>query len=239
MLKYLCAASLLVAVTTASANPVQALDARYAPETLKAETNENAEPSGHFYLRGQFGKADTQAAALAGAGTARDPLLKTAQRFFDENPAFFAASGHDLQLHKRTTDRFGNQHLRFHRLIGGVPVADMEVLVHFNPKGEITGVNGHIVRPSDALLSHMASEPQTISQLEALQQVASLRGAALGELRLLNAEKRLANEAPHLRWHLDINTKRSIGRYSYWLDAETGALIEVQNTLRHPIPMQP
>ncbi|UTA47215.1 hypothetical protein L1F30_13725 [Simiduia sp. 21SJ11W-1] len=239
MLKHLYLALLVVASPQLMANPVAELGARYAPSTLQANTNHQALPSGHFFLQGEFGATTATPAAIAGAGLARNEHLAAARQFFSENPEFFAADAEAMQLHKQREDRFGNHHLRFHRVIAGIPVADMEVIVHFNAKGVITGVNGHIVRPSAALLGHMSEPPKTLSKLQALQQVATLHGVALSELRLLNAEQWLANEAPHQRWHLDLNTSGGIGRFSYWLDAETGALIEVQNTLRHPIPMQP
>lgn len=221
-----------------SANPVDNLQARYPTAQLQVHTNAEAQPQGIFHLRGTLDVQVPAAAALQGAGQTRDPALAKAQQFFRDNPEFFAAGADEMQLHKRNTDKFGNQHLRFYRTLAGIAVADMEVLVHLNPAGEITGVNGHIVRPSEALLAHMArgASPQ-LSKLDALNRVAQLRNTDLNNLRLLRAELRLTNEAPHLRWHLDINPLRSVGRFSYWLDAETGALIDVQNTLRHPMPI--
>ncbi|MBB3167308.1 hypothetical protein [Simiduia aestuariiviva] len=220
------------------ASPIDEMKTRYPGTTLTVGTDADAQPEGLFYLRGNIQIDAARGASHAGANQTRDPALAKAEQFFDESPAFFAAGAGDMRLHKRTTDRFGNQHLRFQRVLNGIPVADMEVLVHLNAEGDITGVNGHIVRPSKALLSHMTDNTTpTLTKLEALQRVANQRGTDISGVRLLNAEMLLANEAPHIRWHLDVNPSRGVGRFSYWLDAQTGALIDVQNTLRHPIPL--
>jgi hypothetical protein len=224
--------------TSLLASPVDDMRSRYPSATLQVSTNDQAQPQGLFHLRGPVAVDLAPAALRAGASQSRDPALAKAQQFFNDNPDFFAAGANELRLHKRTTDAFGNQHLRFHRLLAGIPVADMEVLVHLNPAGDISGVNGQIVRPSEALLAHMArGATPAFGKLDALNRVAQLRNTDINGLRLLSAELVLTNEAPHLRWHLDINQTRSTGRFSYWLDAESGALIDVQNTLRHPIPL--
>lgn len=211
---------------------------RYQANQVRVETNADAQPEGLFSLAGPLNIIAPSAAAMAGGGQQRDPALALALQFFAENPQLLAAAPADFQLHRRATDAFGNQHLRFYRLIDGLPIRDMEVLVHLDSNLTVTGINGEIVRPSQALLDHMAvrSGP-LLKQEQALARVAALRNTDPNALRLLRAETWLFNEAPHIRWHLDLNPAEG-GRYSYWLDAETGTLVSVDNSLRLPIPFK-
>lgn len=211
---------------------------RYQANQVRVETNADAQPEGLFSLAGPLSIKAPSAAAMAGAGQQRDPALALARQFFAENPTLLAAGPDDLLLHRRDTDAFGNQHLRFYRLIDGLPVRDMEVLVHLDKNHTVTGINGEIVRPSQALQDHMRLRTgDLLSRDQALARVAALRTTAAASLRLLKADTWLFNEAPHIRWLLDLNPAEG-GRYRYWLDAETGELVSVTNSLRLPIPFK-
>lgn len=206
-------------------------------QVMRMDTNAQGQAHGLFQIQGPITPSSQafQKTAIEGAAT---PLLTKARAFFWDHQTMLGADASDLLLHKQTTDSFGNQHLRFYRTLAGIPVKDMEVLVHFDSKGDLTSVNGEIVQLSPALETHMAGQLPRITEAEALAAVAQLRQTTPDQLRLLSAKQWLFNQAPHVRWHLDLNPENGIDRFSYWLDAETGALIEVQNTLRHPIPFR-
>lgn len=227
-------------VANGQADPAQEMQARYQPNAVRVETNAQQEPSGLFSIRGPINlQLPVSASALAGASITRDRPQALAAQFFTENESVFDAKAEDLQLTKRSTDRFGTEHLRYLRVIDGIAIQDMEVLVHIAPDGTLSGVNGNIVRPSTGLVQHLQQRgdtPHYLSVEQALAKVAQLRSTDLTTLRLLRSELRLHNEAPHVRWMLDINSTAALGRFSYWLDAETGELISIDNTLRHPIP---
>lgn len=223
------------------------LIARYDARTARVEVDANQQASGLFQLQGPLAIAlqpkIKSLNAVAGTSAEQDTALALANQFFADNKALLAIADidTDVQLSQRQQDRFGNQHLRFQRVLNGLPVSDMELLVHVDSAGVVTGVNGNIVRPSAALLSHMQNRreqtqaPVLLDSAQALSAVAQLRGVGSEQLRLLKAQLSLANEAPFIRWHLDLNPRSGIDRLSYWLDAETGELITVANTLRHPI----
>lgn len=215
---------------------VQAQDqlAQSGAQILRLDTNAQGEAQGLFQLQGPIHPKSQPSQSFSATGA--EPLEALAQAFFQENESLFGAPATALMLHKRSQDRFGGQHLRYYRTLAGIPVKDMEVLVHFNTQGEISSVNGEIVQISDTLTEHMRTKPVHLSQLEALSAVAKSRAIGINQLRLLNADLWLFNDAPHIRWHLDLNPENAIDRLSYWLDAETGEVLEVQNTLRHPMP---
>lgn len=206
-------------------------------QVMRMDTNADGQAHGLFQIQGPIAPT-TQALQKTALEGATSPLLSKARAFFWDHQAMLGAPASDLLLHKQNTDAFGNHHLRFYRTLAGIPVKDMEVLVHFDTQGDITSVNGEIVQLSPALETHMASQLPRISEAEALAAVAALRQTSPDQLRLLSAKQWLFNQAPHVRWHLDLNPENGIDRFSYWLDAETGDLIEVQNTLRHPIPFR-
>lgn len=214
---------------------------RYQAQAVRVDRDADGRAAGLFQLRGPLAIEAQTSLQGAQAGAAQDPSLALAERFFRDNLELLAIDGPEaLALSERRGDRFGHQHLRFARLIDGLPVAGMEVLVHVSPEGRVTGINGHIVRPPQALLAHMAArgDAPLVTEAQALAKVAELRGVNVERLRLLSAQLSLAVAAPFIRWHLDLNPVDGLGRFSYWLDAETGELIEVVNTLRHPIPFQ-
>ncbi|AFU99108.1 zinc metalloproteinase aureolysin [Simiduia agarivorans] len=206
-------------------------------QVMRMDTNAQGQAHGLFQIQGPI-TPTSQAVQKAAREGAADSLLSKARAFFWDHQTMLGAGAGDLVLHKQNTDAFGNQHLRFYRTLAGIPVKDMEVLVHFDSAGNMTSVNGEIVQLSPALETHMASQRPRISEADALAAVATLRNTTPDQLRLLSAKQWLFNEAPHVRWHLDLNPENGIDRFSYWLDAETGALIDVQNTLRHPIPFR-
>ncbi|BFM12918.1 hypothetical protein R50072_30710 [Simiduia litorea] len=214
------------------------LKTRYQASSVRISTNPNAKPEGLFSIDGPLQSTTTNQSAIAGAGTKRDPALALAMQFLSENSDLFSAEEGDFILKKRLEDKFGMQHLRFLRTIAEIPVADMEVIVHVNANNSLSSVNGNIVRPSQLLIDHVAQTDieSLINKVQALSIVANLRNEQPQLLRLLNAELLLFSSTPHIRWHIDVNSTAQVGRYSYWLDAETGELIEVKNTLRHPIP---
>lgn len=218
---------------------IDQLKTRYPASEVRISTNTQAQPEGLFSIDGPLQSSATSQSLVAGAGTKRDPALALAMQFLTDNSDLLSATASDFVLKKRSTDKFGAQHFRFLRALADIPVADMEVLVHVNANNRLSSVNGNIVKLSQQLIDHMAQTniEDLIDKAQAFTIVAGLRDEQPQALRLLNAELLLFSDAPHIRWHLDLNSSAQIGRYSYWLNAETGELIEIKNTLRHPIPL--
>ncbi|MDN3641018.1 hypothetical protein QWY82_19620 [Simiduia curdlanivorans] len=233
------ACTALPAAAADSSALAEQLKARYQASSVRLSSNSQAQPEGLFSIDGAQQPSPTSQSFIAGASSKRDPALAIALQFLSENSDLLSASAEDFLLKKRSEDQFGVQHFRFLRTLAGIPVADMEVIVHVNTNNSLSGVNGNIVRPSQQLIDHVTQTniDGLIDKVQALTTVAGLRAEQPQKLRLLNAELLLFSNTPHIRWHLDINSKAQLGRYSYWLDAETGELIDVKNTLRHPIPL--
>ena len=232
----------LTTLPLASAQEVaisEQLKSRYPASTVRVSTNEKQESEGLFSISGPLKVSIASQSFKAGATTQRDPALATAMQFLSDNAELFTTTEAGFTLKKRNSDKFGMQHFRFLRTINKIPVADMEVIVHVNADNTITGVNGNIVRASQLLLDHMTQvdHKSLLDKATAFTRVSALRGEQPQSLRLLNAELLLFSSAPHIRWHIDLNSTAQVGRYSYWLNAETGDLIDVKNTLRHPIPI--
>ena len=111
-----------------------------------------------------------------------------------------------LDLMRVTRDDYGGSHLRFARTYKGLLVDAMDLLVHFDAKARVTGINGNIVRMApevrDAML--LRGDAPALTAEAAQDFVAQQLGKEAAALDFGEPRPLLIAEAPYVIWELRV-----------------------------------
>ncbi|HEY8570141.1 hypothetical protein [Microbulbifer sp.] len=222
--------SLLISSACLAGNEIIDLRVRYQLQRADISKNALGLPSGHFNLRGDL--TEPASAPVSGfvTGGAYSSVDALARAFVAGNMAMFDISDPDteLQLQSGQEDRFGTRHLRYRRLVSGLPLADMELIFHVDRDGQVRGANGSIVRLTEGLKAYLAdfsSSPRR-SEASVVRTIAADLGVAASTLHLVSAELTAHQDAPHVRWQVQVQVGKGISLLSYSLDDADGAIIK-------------
>lgn len=138
-----------------------------------------------------------------------------------------------LKVKKTEKDDLGMTHVRFNQSINGVNVEGSEVIVHFNEKNEVVGVNGRVNETIDS---------ETVDTTATLSSDAALEKA----LASVNAPEELTYEPTselvvypfedenHTAYKVNVNFMGDEpGNWFVFVDAKTGEVIDQYNGLMH------
>lgn len=202
--------------------------------------NNTRQASGRFELRGNLSKANTSLKQ----GIKSSPLARNEEQeilmFFSDNVELFDISNpeQDLRLISRQQDQFGSKHLRYHRYLGELRLQGMEIIIHINSSGKVSGANGNIVRVSDELNSEILflQSQGTLPKLNN-QQLISLASDDLNinisELQLQKSQAFAINHSPYVIWQVEVGRKSHFERYELTLSDSNGDVISRRNNQRH------
>lgn len=140
----------------------------------------------------------------------------------------------ELPVQRTETDELGIQHIRLQQQWMGVPVYGAEAILH-EKDGKFYLFNGRFyqspklsdVTPS---IAAQAAEQTALNHVGTLEKVKPLTAS---DLHLVNATQQATAElvifypeknAPHLAWHVTV-VPNITARYSYFVDAETGEIL--------------
>lgn len=148
-------------------------------------------------------------------------------------------SGHDFTLIKDNEDSRGGHHLRFFRTYRDIRLDNMEVIVHFNPKRQITGINGEIVRLDTAVKAavdqHLASGSQHADTADLRAAIANSENLPVSEVEIRKPMMLIRKQAPHVIWELvAVLDNNIIDNYTYRLsDAKSPLILSKSSNIRH------
>ena len=141
----------------------------------------------------------------------------------------------EFMLHKKTTDKLGQNHLRMQQMYLGVPVYGSEVILH-EKEGKTFLFNGRYF-PTPRLSTVVPTLQQASAEDLAKQLVSdytSFKNLSVQEKQLLPQEqiksqlviyhKDLQLDAEKLAWHVSIMPDL-VNRWEYFIDAHTGEVI--------------
>lgn len=132
----------------------------------------------------------------------------------------------EFEAHTVTRTLGGYQHVRLNQAYKGLPVFGGQVIVHFDAQGRARTVNG-VYNPIGALGTTPAiSGDQALAAARADQNaMGNPAGAVAGQPALVVYARRTD---PKLAWQLVLtfdDGAGNVGRWRYWIDAITGAIL--------------
>ena len=132
----------------------------------------------------------------------------------------------EFKVHRTDADNLGFHHSRMRQLYQGLPVVGGDVIVHFNGRGEAYEVNGtyvpDIAVPTVPVITGADAVKRTTTDLAGLKKPVG----ALTEGPTLCVFAR--NTEPTLAYQITVSyadAKDGPGRWRYWVDAVTGAIL--------------
>ncbi len=188
--------------------------------------------------------------SVTGAGPERnlwkrfhnESRTETAFRFLAENRDVFLLERpqDELRVLKETSDEFGKHHIKFQETYGGIAIWGHDIVVHFEPSGDIYAINAHYAPTTQDLdvtnISISSSDAIRIASRE-LGSRAPIITFDAWQNQLLgydgpSAEKYIwiddRTQERHLIWHVRIRpTLRD--NWFYFVDARTGDILEKYN----------
>jgi Zn-dependent metalloprotease/subtilisin family serine protease len=189
---------------------------------------------GNLARRGAF--SGGKGAQALGAGAWEDDalaVLDNLSRLYRIRDA-----GQEFKPYRTDPDALGFRHVRVRQRAQGLPVVGGEVIVHFNPRGEAYEVNGSYVpdiavdavpRLTAAAAAQRAADDLAVMKLPA----GSLTAPPALCVFALSPAPALAYEL--VRSYRDAHA--GPGRWRYWVDAATGAVLLRYNDVPHvPTP---
>lgn len=160
---------------------------------------------------------------------ARGNEAASAYSFFEEYKASYRMTDPraELAVERLVTDDLGMRHLRMTQRYRGLPVIGGDLVVHFTAQDQLRGVNGTFV-PGISL--------------EVTPQLAAAEAVRLAETDLASffgqgtpAEPQLVvfpwEGTTHLAWRLFLYSDTPMGRWEYFIDARSGAVIYKANRI--------
>jgi len=164
-----------------------------------------------------------------------DPA-QIAIRFFTQNQALFNMQNpaQELEVIKARTDRRGWKHVRLQQKYKSLPVEGKTYLVHINPEQEVRMASGNYL-------------PQiNISTTPAIDSSTALNKARndLNPQESLSMPPHAAlivyqfKDHTYLAWKTVLVSKRPLGEFVYFIDAENGEVINTYNNLQHSLDRQ-
>lgn len=157
---------------------------------------------------------------------------QTATRTIRDYGAYFGlkAPAQETKIGKKTTDRQGQQHIRFDQTYQGIPVLGGQLIVHLENNDTPTAINGRVVPEV-----YLDTQPQ-ISSMEAEKIALAIwekqGGSAYpttvkNELSILNKSltvKQLEDKN-YLAWQVRLRKENAIKDETYFIDAHSGELV--------------
>jgi Zn-dependent metalloprotease/subtilisin family serine protease len=132
----------------------------------------------------------------------------------------------EFKVHRTDADNLGFHHSRMRQLYQGLPVVGGDVIVHFNGRGEAYEVNGtyvpDIAVPTVPVITGADAVKRTTTDLAGLKKPVG----TLTEGPTLCVFAR--NTEPTLAYQITVSyadAKDGPGRWRYWVDAATGAIL--------------
>ncbi|MBK7091751.1 MAG: M4 family metallopeptidase [bacterium] len=197
-------------------------DAKFGPNLLKTDKNvelyhqnERGVPT---YVKGDLSSPVARGAELS---TAIQFLEKHRGAFRIENPA------QEIVLLREDTDLTGMRHLRLDQYYRGLKVIGGEMVAHFTANGVMRSLNGHT--EADLNLDVTPAIAANAATDFAIQDLKSFFGAgnpAEPELVIFPWEG-----TTYLCYRLFIYSDTPMGRWEYFVDAKTGAVVFKANRI--------
>ncbi|MCB0195637.1 MAG: peptidase M4 family protein [Anaerolineae bacterium] len=152
-----------------------------------------------------------------------------AYTFFQRYGDLFHMETPQTELSLINTVQSNGDHLRFQQMYEGVPVWGAQLLVH-SKNGQMTAVNGHY-QPGivlDPIPQRNASQAEAIAR----HHLGTTQAATLStDVELVVMTYRV--EPAALTWLVQLSTDSPPGRWLYFVDAHTGAIVYHFNNLPH------
>ncbi len=202
------------ALVASAAPPLMASDA------LQALRLASAEPVAIAYSAAT-GAADFVSGAVPVSGD--NPAMR-ARDFMARYGRLFGVrdAANELRLWRESGDASGMSHVAYEQTYNGVPVFGAQLVVHSDAAGRVVAANGHF-QPGIAL----ASVTPAISPDTARAAVGADIGITpewQGEPRLVVWTHNAGGAAARLAWELIGTSANPLGRWHYFVDAQTGAI---------------
>ncbi len=197
-------------------------DAKFGPNLLRTDKNvavyHQNEQGVPTFVKGELSSPVARGSELP---RTIEFLEQHRGAFRIENPA------EEIVLRKVDVDLNGQSHLRLDQFYRGLKVMGGELIAHFTPHGVLRQINGHT--EADLELDVTASIAANIATQNALEDLKSFFGAgnpAEAELVIFPWEG-----TTYLSYRLFIYSDTPMGRWEYFVDAKTGAIIFKANRI--------
>lgn len=168
--------------------------------------------------------------------TSGDPV-EAAKAFLVQHKGLFSlhAPEKEMHAHRVQIEDNGGAHVRFNQTFQGLPVLPSELIVHIDEHGNLYQVNGEYI--PDGALARLSLAPE-ITAAEALglaqQQFADKPSLEVEQHPKLSIY--IMNEEAYLVYHVIVSfheTAGDVGKYVFYVDAHTGAIVDVYNNIQH------
>jgi Zn-dependent metalloprotease len=186
-----------------------------------------------------------------GSSTVRIPYLPTAAEqgnpvamalgFLDENRALFKlrAAAEDFGPSRMEADKqLGFSHVRLPQVHHGIPVYGRELVVHFDPGGQIVAVNGGYAPglsvPAEPSISGDRAEQVALSDLK--QNQLDAKESASVQATVLKGKTALTvyvapNGKATLTWAVKVATTSPLGQWTFFVNARRPVVVHAVDTV--------
>ena len=183
-----------------------------------------------------------QPASKVGPASGRGSMGEAALALIEARKGVFRLEHprEELAVDYEGFDGFGNHHVRLQQQFRGVPMWNQELVVHFDPSGQMYAINGRyaptpsgltdtVPKLTAAAAANIAEEDLSAStEFQSLpgwaQQLLDYYGPSATQCLWMDPQ----TNAPHLVWHVELRPNMK-DRWYYFVDAHTGRIIQHYN----------
>jgi hypothetical protein len=192
-------------------------------------------PSGKLHIN-SFEKPITPQNVVITDASVQGRARAIAQAFLEEEASLFGITNmeeiREIRVNAIKGDRGGVTSVHYRRYINNLELENMYIRITVGPEDTITNMDANLVAPPPEL--YQAVKKKILSEAEIrriVEQDLESAGVDSKDMRVLSIEKAAIPSPPHVVWKVDINLKKSGGRWKYRIDAFTGEVLEKRDAL--------
>lgn len=191
-------------------------------------------PEGKLHLRGDI--VPKYIANAKEIKNREDRARAMAKVFLEEEAGLFGITNMDeiRKVKTNTIQGYKGQvtSVHYRRYINNVELENMYVRVTIGPDETITSVGAELIPTPPELYEAVKKKILTEGEiLKIVKQDLESAGVDPKEMRVLSIEKAAIPSSPYVIWKVDVNLKKSGGRWKYRIDAFTGEILEKRDAL--------
>lgn len=212
---------LVAAATVTAANAGE--ESIYGPNRLRGN------PAVSHYLENDRGIPRYVEGQLAAEPAAKGAELAAAMAFFEANRGAYKMNepSEELSVSRISHDDLGMTHVRLRQTYKNIPVIGAELIAHFTPTGELKTVNGTYRPEIDLDVTPAVDAAKATETAEGdLRSFFGAGSPQTPELVVFPWEG-----TDYLAWRMFLLSDTPMGRWEYFVDAATGAVIYKANRI--------
>jgi bacillolysin len=166
---------------------------------------------------------------LSAQPAAKGNEIAAAMVFFEANRGAYKMiqPTEELIVNRVSQDDLGMTHVRLRQTYRNIPVIGAEMIVHFSPEGELKTVNGTYHNDIELDVTPSVDAARALEVADAdLRSFFGAGTAQTAELVVFPWEGKF-----FLAWHTFLLSDTPMGRWEYFIDAKTGAVIYKANRI--------